>query len=40
MRPVNWVYPTFKNPNGQMMEGPGGAALSDTLVRDGRRHSL
>jgi choline dehydrogenase len=32
--------PTFENPNGRMMEGPGGAALSDTLVRDGRRHSL
>lgn len=29
--------PTFDNPNGRMMEGPGGAALSDMLVRDGRR---
>lgn len=32
--------PTFDHPNGAMMEGPGGAALTDTLVRDGRRHSL
>lgn len=32
--------PRFDNPNGAMMEGAGGAALSDMLVRDGRRHSL
>jgi choline dehydrogenase len=32
--------PTFEHPNGAMMEGPGGAAITDTLVRDGRRHSL
>lgn len=32
--------PTFDNPNGAMMEGPGGAAITDMLVRDGRRHSL
>lgn len=32
--------PTFDHPNGAMMEGPGGAAITDTLVRDGRRHSL
>jgi choline dehydrogenase len=32
--------PTFEHPNGRMMEGPGGAAITDTLVRDGRRHSL
>ncbi len=32
--------PTFDHPNGEMMEGPGGAAITDTLVRDGRRHSL
>lgn len=32
--------PRFDNPNGAMMEGPGGAALTDMLVRDGRRHSL
>ncbi|MBA9068328.1 choline dehydrogenase [Methylobacterium sp. RAS18] len=32
--------PTFEHPNGLMMEGPGGASISDMLVRDGRRHSL
>lgn len=32
--------PRFDNPNGAMMEGPGGAAITDMLVRDGRRHSL
>jgi choline dehydrogenase len=32
--------PTFDSPNGQMMEGPGGAAITDLLIRDGRRHSL
>lgn len=32
--------PTFDSPNGRMMEGAGGAAISDMLVRDGRRHSL
>ncbi|PSJ40709.1 GMC family oxidoreductase [Allosphingosinicella deserti] len=32
--------PTFDSPNGAMMEGSGGAAISDMLVRDGRRHSL
>jgi choline dehydrogenase len=32
--------PRFDNPNGAMMEGAGGAALTDMLVRDGRRHSL
>ncbi|WP_119681601.1 GMC family oxidoreductase [Indioceanicola profundi] len=32
--------PTFDHPNGRMMEGSGGAAIADTLVRDGRRHSL
>lgn len=32
--------PTFTHPNGAMMEGPGGAAITDMLVRDGRRHSL
>jgi choline dehydrogenase len=32
--------PTFEHPNGRMMEGPGGAAITDMLVRDGRRHSL
>lgn len=32
--------PTFASPNGAMMEGPGGAAITDMLVRDGRRQSL
>lgn len=32
--------PTFDHPNGLMMEGEGGAAITDMLVRDGRRHSL
>lgn len=32
--------PVFDHPNGRMMEGPGGAAISDLLIRDGRRHSL
>lgn len=32
--------PRFDNPNGEMMEGAGGAAYTDMLVRDGRRHSL
>ncbi|GJD53836.1 Oxygen-dependent choline dehydrogenase [Methylobacterium crusticola] len=32
--------PTFDHPNGEMMEGDGGAAITDMLVRDGRRHSL
>lgn len=32
--------PTFSSPNGEMMEGSGGAALSDMLVRNGRRQSL
>jgi choline dehydrogenase len=32
--------PTFESPNGRMMEGVGGAAITDVLVRDSRRHSL
>ncbi|AHE55714.1 GMC family oxidoreductase [Sphingomonas sanxanigenens] len=32
--------PTFDSPNGRMMESGGGAAYTDMLVRDGRRHSL
>lgn len=32
--------PAYDHPNGRMMEGPGGAAISDALIRDGRRHSL
>jgi choline dehydrogenase len=30
----------FDSPNGRMMESAGGAAYTDLLVRDGRRHSL
>jgi len=32
--------PTFDSPNGAMMESQGGAAISDTLIRNGRRNSL
>jgi choline dehydrogenase len=32
--------PTFENPNGRMMEGPGGAAISDIRVRNGKRESI
>jgi choline dehydrogenase len=32
--------PRFESPNGLMMAGEGGAAYTDMLVRDGRRHSL
>lgn len=32
--------PTFASPNGEMMEGPGGCAISDVLIRDGKRHSI
>lgn len=32
--------PRFDSPNGRMMEGEGGAAYTDMLVRGGRRHSL
>ncbi len=32
--------PTFDSPNGRMMEGAGGAAITDVLVREGRRNSL
>lgn len=32
--------PIFDSPNGAMMEGHGGAALTDMLVRNGKRHSL
>jgi len=32
--------PVFDHPNGRMMEGPGGAAITDMLVRNGRRCSL
>lgn len=32
--------PTYASPNGEMMEGPGGCAISDVLIRDGKRHSI
>ncbi|WP_077000939.1 GMC family oxidoreductase [Variovorax sp. KK3] len=32
--------PRFDNPNGAMMEGRGGAALNDLIVKDGRRNSI
>lgn len=32
--------PAFDSPNGEMMEGPGGAALSDLRMREGRRESV
>jgi choline dehydrogenase len=32
--------PTFEHPNGAMMEGPGGAAISDIRVRNGKRESI
>jgi choline dehydrogenase len=32
--------PVFDYPNGRMMEQAGGAAITDMLVRNGRRHSL
>ena len=32
--------PRFDHPNGEMMEGDGGVAYSDMLVREGKRHSL
>jgi choline dehydrogenase-like flavoprotein len=32
--------PTFAHPNGRMMEGAGGASISDVRVRDGKRQSV
>jgi len=32
--------PTFESPNGEMMEGRGGAAIIDLVVRNGRRSSI
>ena len=32
--------PTFESQNGRMMEGDGGAAFTDVLIRDGKRHSV
>jgi choline dehydrogenase len=32
--------PTFENPNGAMMETPGGAAITDVRIREGKRESV
>jgi choline dehydrogenase len=32
--------PTFDSPNGKMMEGRGGAAISELIVKEGRRSSI
>lgn len=32
--------PTFDSPNGAMMEGNGGAAITDLTIRDGKRQSI
>lgn len=32
--------PTYASPNGEMMETVGGCAISDVLIRNGKRHSL
>ncbi|KZY41389.1 oxidoreductase [Roseovarius sp. HI0049] len=32
--------PVFDSPNGRMMEGPGGAAIADLRIREGRRQSV
>ncbi|WKA28921.1 GMC family oxidoreductase [Bradyrhizobium roseum] len=32
--------PTFASQNGEMMEGDGGCAFTDVLIRNGRRHSI
>ncbi|WP_213807716.1 GMC family oxidoreductase N-terminal domain-containing protein [Granulicella sp. dw_53] len=32
--------PTFASPNGEMMEGQGGAAINDLIIRKGRRSSI
>src|ERR1700754_1501254 len=32
--------PTFDTPNGEMMEGRGGAAITDLIIRDGQRSSM
>lgn len=32
--------PTYQSPNGSMMEGEGGAAITDALTRNGKRHSI
>jgi len=33
-------FPTFDSPNGAMMEGRGGAALNDLIVRNGQRSNI
>lgn len=32
--------PRFDSPNGEMMEGPGGVAIADLRIRDGKRQSV
>ncbi len=32
--------PRFENPNGEMMEGRGGAAINDLIIRNGHRSSI
>lgn len=32
--------PTFDSPNGEMMEGRGGAAISELIIKDGKRSSI
>lgn len=32
--------PTFADHNGRMMEGPGGCAIANTTIKDGRRHGV
>lgn len=32
--------PRFESPNGEMMEGRGGASINDLIIRDGRRSSI
>jgi choline dehydrogenase len=32
--------PVFENPNGRMMEGDGGVAITDVIVRNGQRQSV
>jgi choline dehydrogenase len=37
---VSLGIPRFENPNGEMMEGRGGAAINDLIVHNGRRFSM
>src|SRR5690606_29873540 len=32
--------PVYDSPNGEMMEGPGGAAIADLRIREGKRESV